>query len=443
MCYNYGHSRRRNLIVMTISRNVSSAPIVFYSAEEQQPVLTVYNQQYPGTGKAIGKAIPIVPRNFNSGWPLLQVSLYSPVGEGEALKYECVLGGGDCHYFLIGAFSLACLLTSIPGKKEMFVGDRVIPPEQWHLGVVEQFLYEFSFCHPGLGIKIISKGGGGYGKTLQVTVPSSGGEALMPKLTSVFSFAVPRGEITDIPGWPHDLQYTPVQISQAINPDVAIFHSGQIFVDLGLLLDKVGDTELKELFERIFNVAGFLALRDEKCGPLFRAAIGYIQAMPSWYHGLHPARGEHTKIMDSFIKKCVDITALNGRDKLICLIHLLTYEFNGQLDEYQKKQKRTFTEREFVDFLNGHKTDYHYARLLVMLINAVAIQLNGVGADTKSVCDDFIKRFNPAAVAHIEAGQRAKSSKLASLFGLVEDPYVSAMRLLSSSTSSNTAIPGP
>lgn len=85
-------------------------PVNFLSESSQERVLNEANES-----KKRYEKIPLVPRNANSGWPLLQVSLFSPNSENSN-QYEHALGGGKCHYFHIGAFNIACLLAKLPGK---------------------------------------------------------------------------------------------------------------------------------------------------------------------------------------------------------------------------------------------------------------------------------------------------------------------------------------
>ncbi len=234
-------------------------PIHSFSEEEQVHILSHYNETQTERNK-----IPQLLRNYKSGWPLLQVSLFSLNDTMDPLKYEHVLGGGICHFFYIGAFNFASLLTKIPGnmdiitpypitqKKELVKADNVL-----------LFLKAFSIHHKKLGIKITSTSGG-YGKNLTVELPEGNADELRDALADSFSFALKgRAPIKSIGGW-NDSGYTQKQIEEAINTDVAVFINGQIFIDLGMFLKQtVKDKEVSTLFKFLFKVDAFLALKKK------------------------------------------------------------------------------------------------------------------------------------------------------------------------------------
>ncbi|PWY55172.1 hypothetical protein DGG96_13405 [Legionella qingyii] len=231
-------------------------PIHFFSEEEQAPILHHYNETQTKKNK-----IPHLLRNYNSGWPLLQVSLFSLNDTVDPIKYEHVLGGGTCHFFYIGAFNFASLLTKIPGNMEIII-PHPIPPqrEQIKADNVLLFLKAFSIHHKKLGIKIISTSGG-YGKNLTIELPVGNAEQLRNALSASFSFALKEHASIKAIGLWEDSDYTQKQIEDAINPEVAVFINGQIFIDLGMLLKQtVKDKEINLLFKYLFKVNAFLEL---------------------------------------------------------------------------------------------------------------------------------------------------------------------------------------
>lgn len=235
-------------------------PIHPFSEEEQAPILNRYNEMMREGDKIQGFL-----RNYNSGWPLLQVSLFSmAIGTTDPIKYEHVLGGGNCHFFHIGAFNLASLLTKIPGnmdittpypknpKRELVKADNVL-----------LFLKAYSIHHKKFGIKISSKSNA-YGKILSVELPMGNSKKLCDELADSLSFALKKRLSIKAIGGMDNPGYTQKQIEEAINPEVAVFINGQIFIDLGIFLEQqVKDKEVIELFKHLFKVDEFSALKKE------------------------------------------------------------------------------------------------------------------------------------------------------------------------------------
>lgn len=232
--------------------------IAVFSAEEQNSYLNEYNKD-----KKRFERIPLIPRNYETGWPLLQVSLFTPT-VSETPLYEHALGGGKCHYFYIGAFNFACLLAKIPGKVEI-LGSYGHKAEPEHLKVdnVGMFLDGFVFHHKAIGIKISSESGA-YGKTLTVECSEGDSSKLRGALDNSFSFALRKGaQMSAVGGWRDSPALSASEIKDSLNEDVAVFSNGQIFVDLGQLIDHlVKDPEIKEYLATVFRVNEFLDLKN-------------------------------------------------------------------------------------------------------------------------------------------------------------------------------------
>ncbi|CEK10112.1 hypothetical protein [Legionella hackeliae] len=240
-------------------------------AEEEQKVRLLQHNRTLRTWERI----PLVRRNLKTGWPLLQVSLYSFNSELQA--YEPALGGGKCHDFYIGAFNLACLLSRIPGKLSLKVGREEVDKKRLHMEGVDLFLARFTFHHKLLGLTIASDSGYGLCKVLHIETKEFDSERLTNALLDCFDFAKKKGadlDLKDIADWDssdYNTSYTKEQIIQSINDNVAIFSEGQIFVDLGELLsckkDLLNrtsafevDPKLQDFFKRIFKVDEFMQL---------------------------------------------------------------------------------------------------------------------------------------------------------------------------------------
>ncbi|WP_203110779.1 hypothetical protein [Legionella bononiensis] len=234
-------------------------PVIFLSENVQASLLESHNK-----GKRRFEKIPLIQRNSTTGWPLLQVSLFSP-STNDTQRYEHALGGGKCHFFYIGAFNLACALAKIPGPMEITAGyGQTAKREQLIADNVGLFLDSFSIKHQGINTTIASDSGA-YGKTLTVQCPEGDSSKLQFALFDVFRFAVKKGStISDIGLWKDVPGYTEREIRENINDDVAVFAEGQIFVDLGEFLEQqVKDKDITEFFKHLFKVDEFLALNEQ------------------------------------------------------------------------------------------------------------------------------------------------------------------------------------
>ncbi|KTD71045.1 hypothetical protein Lste_0369 [Legionella steelei] len=235
-------------------------PIHSFLEEEQSSVLNRYNALQSDRYK-----IPELLRNYHTGWPLLQVSLFSVAKDAtESIKYEHVLGGGACHFFYIGAFNFASLLTKIPGSMDITTPYPITPKRELvKADNVLLFLKSFSVHHKRIGIKITSKSNV-YGKSLLVDLPMGNASKFCDALMNVFSFALKKdAAIKAIGGWSSP-GYTQQEIESAINPEVAVFHNGQIFIDFGMFLEQiVKDAETIELFKFLFKIEPFLELQKK------------------------------------------------------------------------------------------------------------------------------------------------------------------------------------
>ncbi|MBA3536311.1 MAG: hypothetical protein H0T84_06865 [Tatlockia sp.] len=249
--------------------------ITVIEEDEQSTHLDTYNQ-----GKAAREKIPLVIRNFNSGWPLLQVSLFSPKPDTNPMEYMPVLGGGNCHVVDVAALTLGELLTRIPGKIVVTTGATELKKEDINPNKILKFLKGFKIEHSALKI-VIQSNSGPYGKMLTVNFPkgTGDGEKLRNALWNSYAFAFENGKcIGDFGKYENEESYTTQQFQNALNKEMAIFSNGQVFIDLGELLDKhVKDDKIKEYLQAIFKVDDFLELKklNAKVAPqevLLRAA---------------------------------------------------------------------------------------------------------------------------------------------------------------------------
>ena len=234
-------------------------PILSISEDSQKSAIELYN-----SSKKPYEKIPLMQRNIYTGWPLLQVSFFNVTqADGASIKYEHALGGGKCHYFHVGAFNLAHLLTKIPGPIEIKANrNKKAERNDLQLVNVEMFLDNFNVHHKRIGMSISSKSGA-YGKVLSIKIPEGDSIKLTEALEHPFTFSLkPKSGYRTIGGW-HDIpSQTETDIRNKIRDDVATFLNGQIFLDFSTLLaEKVQDKEVTDYFKAIFKVDEFLQLQ--------------------------------------------------------------------------------------------------------------------------------------------------------------------------------------
>jgi hypothetical protein len=233
--------------------------IQFIDQDTQSTHLAEYN----ATKKRKMEKIPSFPRNAQSGWPLLQVSLYTPDFSQGSLKYLPALGGGKCHDFELAAFFFAKMLTELPGKVEA--------SESLKTGNLDAIITfnggRYEVEHIDNGISVVSKSGGYGYRATEIKVSDGDGHALKNGLLGAHKFASKNKK------WGGDFgtfdrgfepSRTETDLRKLLDPEVAIFHDGQIFVDLGALLDNVvKDDSIKETLATIFKVNEFNSLNLE------------------------------------------------------------------------------------------------------------------------------------------------------------------------------------
>lgn len=233
--------------------------ITLITEEVQSNYLATYNQ-----GKAVREKIPLVQRNLNSGWPLLQVSLFTPNDvNSKEVEYVPALGGGKCHYVDLAAFTFAELLIRIPGKIVASSGYGNVLKEKFNANNIGNFLDGFRFKHNALKITINSTIGP-YGKILEISFPVGDSTKLKNVLCDAYDFAFAKGGyVTNFGTYKQDKAYPSAHIQKMLDNENAIFLNGQIFIDIGRFLDeKVKDEEIKEFLQGIFKVNEFLELAN-------------------------------------------------------------------------------------------------------------------------------------------------------------------------------------
>lgn len=228
-------------------------PVVICDEDSQEKALNLFNQN-----KKASERIPLLIRNLKSGWPLLQVSLFTPTNTN---LFTHALGGEKCHFFFVGAFNFGVLLTKIPGLIK-FNGEEVPKKDVYkeiNIGRVSSFLDSFKIEHASLNISVSSTTGT-YGKSIKITAPFKKKQLLESALSKPLEFALKPKEKLYAIGTYTDHEYTKEDIEEKLDPDVAIFYEGQVFIDLGCFLEQTVNQEIKDFFHNAFKVDKFLAL---------------------------------------------------------------------------------------------------------------------------------------------------------------------------------------
>lgn len=232
--------------------------------------------------QVVDKSIPIMLRNQQTGWPLLQVSYLMPAANGGC---EPVLGGGKCHYFPIAIFAFAELISRLPGKREIdgpswSLAADYTNLEEFRLSNVHQFLASFNMRHKKLGIEI-TMNASEYGKIPKIIITGTDNQRSVSHLAERLSHALNNAVscyLKETASWDHAHQqadqYNETEIWARLNREYAIYYQGQIYIDLSLYLQskkiyqRADDSdipavsaEVLEFLASVFKVEAFKALQ--------------------------------------------------------------------------------------------------------------------------------------------------------------------------------------
>ena len=228
--------------------------------------------------QSMQNVIPLLYRNQDTGWPLLQVSLFYAKSSGEQETYENVLGGGKCHAINQAMFNFAGILSQIPGKKEILSASglrhqlKPLAEEKFNVYHIEHLLHGFEILFKHLGIKITHKQGS-YGTIDQISFHNDEDfsdldvETLNTAIRSSFEYAMREQYhrmVFDFGNYQSFEGYTLEQIENELNKDVAIFMQGQIWIDLGMFLNHFHVSEpMIQYFSDLFKVNQILSLKPQ------------------------------------------------------------------------------------------------------------------------------------------------------------------------------------
>lgn len=195
--------------------------------------------------------IPLVPRNQQTGWPLLQAGMLALIDE----KYQPVLGGGKCHDLSLGHYFFALLLKEV---KLINVTTDIQDNLQKQISRKEG---AFLVALQGLGIKVsVTKEH--YGNQSHVEIPGATAEEI-----KIFNKALIKLPNTAAPnicffhqgtGKGNQPEYSQVEILKILETTATVFLDGLFYIDLGEFLKttKLND-ELLATFKNIFQVDAF------------------------------------------------------------------------------------------------------------------------------------------------------------------------------------------
>ncbi len=147
-------------------------------------------------------------RNAKSGWPLIQVSFFAPSEQDKTITYTHVLGGDKCHFFYIGAFSFAVLLTKLPGKCVIKGNDgQEFIARQCRLENINNFLYDFYIRNMATQIQVRQLSNA-YGKLLEINMPSDQQNIMSKAFGKIFEFAINKSQrISKMNDWKREQYY--------------------------------------------------------------------------------------------------------------------------------------------------------------------------------------------------------------------------------------------
>ena len=203
--------------------------------------------------------IPLLPRNSETSWPLLQISYFGQTAEG---KYELATGGGKCHNFNMPFYFLARLLEKTFIRFKTNTLDRLFRS-------IGAGTYELDGS-PQIKIGNTYDQCAGYNiDGIYINDMENPKDELGNKLHNIQNLIQTTRDnrihrpdrIFFIGEYEDKVAYTKEQLQKAIKrPELAIFiagqNEGQIYVDLGELFENI-DKGVFEFFENIFQVKAF------------------------------------------------------------------------------------------------------------------------------------------------------------------------------------------
>ena len=239
--------------------------VIPVSEEVQQVAVAKYNENK----KKTYDKMPLVLRNQETGWPLLQVSFFTSTGDG---RYEPALGGAKCHDFPIPHFCLAMLFAHVDGAKSAIDSFRKekITMNEFGLHNMVKLLYGFEFTHTHYGITIATHSSQlGKETTLSLGIDEAAAKVLSRALHDAFDKSllptaknnIKQFGAFDNPNNPNYAKYSAATLRAAVNPDCSVFYNGNLFIDLGLLIQ---DKACREFLKQVFKPKEFLSLAVPK-----------------------------------------------------------------------------------------------------------------------------------------------------------------------------------
>ena len=214
--------------------------------------------------------IPWTLRNLSTGWPLLQVTLYSVQTTTPETLYEAALGGGDCHFFYMSGLSFANLVAQISGKTALS-SPRASNLDKSLLQAENVFLFldGFLFRHEKLSFSM-NFSSGTHGKNLTIKLLDYDTDDLQTAIKQAFNFSKKSSsQLKAFDKRYEELQYTERQIQKEINQEVATLINGQVYVDLlSLLSQYVKNTSIIDFFKRVFKVEEFQDFIERSAIPI-------------------------------------------------------------------------------------------------------------------------------------------------------------------------------
>ncbi|MGE3920642.1 MAG: hypothetical protein AB7F64_06835 [Gammaproteobacteria bacterium] len=249
--------------------------LTVFDEVQQEEILRLYNQNHSAS-----EQIPKVIRNYETGWPLLQISLFSPVFENETghIRYENALGGGKCTYMPIPAYFLAIPVSKIPGELNIqfksVYGTFEVDPKRF-AGSISRAINGYTVNHHSANIEIAMMGSG-YGKSLTIKIGTNECRDCNPDYMRLFDNAnfyvrdpSKKFYLKTFDTTGENTIYSEQEFIRGLDPKKAIFYQGQVFLDLGgFLEDELKIPEILNHFKNLFKVDEFLKLK--KSNPEFK-----------------------------------------------------------------------------------------------------------------------------------------------------------------------------
>lgn len=217
-------------------------------SDTKQSFVLKYNQET----KNFREKIPLVMRNKETGWPLLQISLFTFNVATE--KYEPALGGGHCHDLSLVNYFFATLFTQTfyydeNDKSNDFtfnLSNLITRGKRYHIHTKPPFAFQ---------LEAKSAGAEYIGYSVQLNKQDLPNLSTLLSYISLLVINTKKIKVFDIRS--QGVNYTEQEIRENIDQEFCVFYNGQIYIDLGKMLSTRYRLICSKMVPRLIGIRPF------------------------------------------------------------------------------------------------------------------------------------------------------------------------------------------